>query len=53
MTVDVLGTKYTITQSDKLKDIELEKNDGYCDYSTKQIVIDTFKDSPGSLADLD
>jgi hypothetical protein len=53
MTVDVLGTKYTITQSDKLEDIELEKNDGYCDHSTKQIVIDTFKDSPGSLADLD
>lgn len=53
MTVDVLGTKYNITESNSVKDISLNNADGYCDYSTKQIVIDTFQDSPGSLADLD
>lgn len=53
MTVDVLGTKYTITESNKVKDNELNNGDGYCDHSTKQIVIDTFQDSPGSLADLE
>lgn len=52
MTVDVLGTKYTITESNRIEDNNLENNDGYCDFSTKQIVIDTFQDSPGSLANL-
>lgn len=52
MTVDILGTKYTITESNKVKDDNLNSGDGYCDHSTKQIVIDTFQDSPGSLADL-
>ena len=53
MIVDVLGTKYTIKESNKLEDANLEQNDGYCDYSTKTIVIDTFKPSPGSLEDLE
>lgn len=52
-TVDVLGARYTITESDRLKDNELEDNDGYCDFSTKQIVIDTFQEFPGSMADLE
>ena len=53
MTVDVLGTKYNIIESNKVDDPNLENNDGYCDHSTKNIVIDTFKDSPGSLGDLE
>lgn len=53
MTVNVLGTKYTIKESNKLDDPILENNDGYCDHSTKTIVIDTFRDSPGSLQDLE
>ena len=53
MTVNVLGTKYTIRESNKLTDPNLECNSGYCDHSVKTIVIDTFKDSPGSLKDLD
>ena len=51
--IDVLGTEYEIIESDKLKDYTLENNDGYCDFSTKKIVIDTFKTSPGSMEDLD
>lgn len=52
MTVNVLGTEYTIKESNKVEDQDLETCDGYCDTSTKTIVIDTFKDSPGSLGDL-
>ena len=53
MQVDVLGTSYSIRQSNKVENLNLEGADGYCDHSTKTIVIDTFKDSPGSLEDLD
>lgn len=52
--VDVLGTRYTLTESDRLKDTVLNDGaDGYCDQSTKQIVIDTFQGYPDSLADLE
>lgn len=53
MTVDVLGTTYTIKESNSVIDLNLEDNDGYCDVTTKTIVIDTFKDSPGSVKDLE
>jgi hypothetical protein len=53
MQVNVLGTKYTIKESNKVEDFNLENNDGYCDHSTKTIVIDTFKNFPGSLEDLE
>lgn len=53
MTVDVLGTKYEIIESDKVQDDNLNSADGYCDFSTKKIVIDTFKNLPGSMEDLD
>lgn len=53
MTVNVLGTEYTIKNADKVIDPMLENCDGYCDTSTKTIVIDTFKYSPDSLGDLE
>ena len=53
ITVDVLGVEYTIKESNKVEDMNLEDCDGYCDHSTKTIVIDTFKDSPHSLKDLE
>ena len=51
--VNVLGTHYMIKESNKVDDQNLERGDGYCDHSTKTIVIDTFQDSPGSLDNLD
>ena len=51
--VNVLGTQYMIKESNKVDDQNLENSDGYCDHSTKTIVIDTFQDSPGSLGNLD
>lgn len=53
MTVNVLGVKYDIKESNKLDDYNLESNDGYCDHSTKSIVIDTFQESPDSMKDLE
>jgi Zn-dependent peptidase ImmA (M78 family) len=40
MTVNVLGTKYTIKFSNKVKDKDLEGLSGYCDFYTKTIIID-------------
>lgn len=54
--VGVLGTMYSIEQSNKVDDISLDHMDGYCDTSTKTIVIDTFKNyegQPDSLGNLD
>ena len=50
--VDVLGTIYSIEKSNKLDDLRLENLAGYCDTSTNQIVIDTFKCDNLSKADL-
>ena len=41
MEIDVLGTKYTITETSAQKDKFLEKCDGYCDKTLKKIVIIT------------
>ena len=53
MTVNVLGTKYTIKESNKVMDQTLENCDGYCDASIKVIVIDSFKEFTGSKKDLE
>ena len=51
--VDVLGTEYTIEESNSVKDAYLNDMDGYCDHTTKSIVIDTFKPLPGSVKNLE
>ncbi len=53
MYVNVLGTKYLIKESNKEEDSYLERMDGYCDTSTKTIVIDTFQNTLNSQKDLD
>lgn len=37
--IDILGTEYTIEEKTPEEDSFLEKCDGYCDKSTKQIVV--------------
>ncbi len=39
MKVKILGTYYTIKESNENEDVKLQKYDGYCDKTTKQIVI--------------
>ncbi|MBR5583360.1 MAG: hypothetical protein IKW21_02405 [Lachnospiraceae bacterium] len=53
MKVNVLGTEYSIIETNKVDDINLEQCAGYCDASVKKIVIDTFQNTPGSMEDLD
>jgi len=57
MTVNVLGVEYTIDFKEKDQDKYLEQADGYCDSSTKCIVVKKFTDeerkSPMALGDLD
>lgn len=52
MTVSILGTKYTIRQLSPDKDAELLNCDGYCDKTTKQIVI-TEKTPDSNLGDFE
>lgn len=43
--IDVLGTAYTIIEASQDEDKLLEKYDGYCDKSTKRIVVVKTPDS--------
>lgn len=51
-TVDILGTKYSIYELDKKDDKILENADGYCDKTTKKIVI-TVKSDDNQLEDFE
>lgn len=53
MTIDILGSKYSVTQSNENDDPCLKDCDGYCDHTVKKIVIDTFKAEPMSVENLD
>jgi hypothetical protein len=53
MIIDILGSKYTITQSNEVDDPCLKNCSGYCDHSVKKIVIDTFHSDLMSMEDLD
>lgn len=53
MKVNVLGEKYEVIESNSAEDnILATDSDGYCDHTTKEIIIDTFKPSDNSLGDL-
>lgn len=46
--VNILGTEYEIKFGNEEKYPSLEGLDGYCDSSTKEIVVDDMKKSEGS-----
>lgn len=50
MTVNILGTPYAIHYSSESEDERLKDCDGYCDWTTKQIVIE--KETQGNLGDM-
>ncbi len=50
--VDVLGTEYTVDVLSKSQDHFLERCDGYCDKTTKRIVVAS-KDDSNELGDYD
>lgn len=45
MQVNVLGTEYTIKESNKVDDLALEQCDGYCDDTVKVCVVDAMSSS--------
>lgn len=45
-TVNILGTEYTVTECDKSEDKRLSDCDGFCDKTTKEIVVT--KETPDS-----
>lgn len=47
MTVNVLGAEYSITHSHPPRDPRLENADGYCDETTKEIVVETYEGDDG------
>ena len=50
--VNVLGTEYTIIDKTEKEDERLKKHDGYCDSSTKTIVLLKYEDDPMNKEDM-
>ena len=51
--VNILGTEYTIIERTEREDCKLKKDDGYCDSSTKTIVILKCEDDPMNKESMD
>lgn len=51
--VDVLGTTYTVHETDMLQDPALEQCDGYCDETVKVCVIDSMKNRTDPMSKQD
>lgn len=52
MKINILGTEYTIYELSAAEDFNLKEVDGYCDKTTKKIVITT-KDDDCNLGDFE
>lgn len=50
-TVHILGTVYTVKEQSEGENERLESCDGYCDWTTKEIVIE--REMEGNLTDMD
>lgn len=54
MKIKILGTKWKILRKEEKDDIRLREKSGYCDHSTKRIVIRTYdRDPENDLEDLE
>ena len=53
MKVNVLGTLYRIIERSEAEDQRLKDSSGYCDSSTKEIVLDIPADDPMNKGDLE
>ncbi len=51
MKIDILGTLYTVTERPEKEDKRLQDCDGYCDWTTKEIVVE--REIAGNLGDMD
>lgn len=46
--INILGTEYTVVESNESKDVRLIDNDGYCDTSIKMCVVDEMNNTDPS-----
>lgn len=54
MTVNILGTKYSVVFVSEEKEPRLKDCDGFCDETTKEIVVENYKrGEPGSKGKLE
>lgn len=53
MKVNILGTKYKIIDRAEAEDPKLKENDGYCDSSSKEIVLLIYPEDVMNKADLE
>ena len=51
MTINVLGSEWTIVERSEAEDKNLENADGYCDWTTRTIVIE--REITGTLGDME
>ena len=51
MKINILGSEWTITERSEAEDPLLENCDGYCDWTTREIVVE--REITGTLGDMD
>lgn len=51
--IDILGSEWTIKRQSEAENRLLETNAGYCDWTTRTIVVECGVDSDGSMGDMD
>lgn len=51
MTINILGSEWTVTERSQAEDKNLEDADGYCDWTTRTIVIE--REITGTLGDME
>ncbi len=47
MKINILGADYTITHSHRPSDPRMDGSDGFCDETTKEIVVETYEGDDG------
>ena len=52
MKIDILGTEYELTKKNACDDVLLDTRTGYCDRTTKSIVVGKLRPEPGSNVDV-
>ena len=54
MTINILGTEYTLTIATEQAEPRLEGCDGFCDETTREIIVENYKRGlPGSKGKLE
>ena len=52
MTIKILGTEYVVRYAEDKDCAKIEDANGFCELMTKEIVLNNFKETPTTLADV-